>query len=187
MKRIGKIQRVLLGGMVLLLNACNIGAEEVETTLSSEEVLQTAQAIAELTRSAITATFTPLPATPTETVPPESPTPANTPTPGTVYLVADYNANIRRGPGEVYEVIDVILQGQEADVVGRYDGTALGTWWYVTRRGQGLDGWVWSGAVTVYGNQASVPYQDAPPTSTPSPEPTSPPAPTNTPTLTATP
>jgi uncharacterized protein YraI len=104
---------------------------------------------------------------------------------------ARYNANVRRGPGENYEAIDVFYEGSSAEVLGRYDHPATGVWWFIDRIGEGLNGWVWGGAVLFSGNPASVPYFEAPPTSTPSPEPTQAPpstlAPSETPAPSATP
>ncbi|MCZ6529185.1 MAG: hypothetical protein O6949_02480, partial [Chloroflexi bacterium] len=64
-------------------------------------------------------------------------------------------------------------------------------WWLIRRFGEaGRDGWVWSGAVTLSGNEAGVPVLEPPPTPTPTPseEPTGPPpTPSDTPTATDTP
>jgi uncharacterized protein YraI len=102
-------------------------------------------------------------------------------------ITADYNANVRRGPGEEYEIVDFVLAGEQADVIGRYDDSPIGTWWLIQRIGEGRNGWVWAGAVTLSGNDFGVPAVEPPPTSTPSPEPTGPAAPTDTPTPTGTP
>jgi len=42
----------------------------------------------------------------------------------------------------------------------------MGTWWYIKRIGQGLNGWVWGGAVTFSGDATGIPYLEAPPTPT---------------------
>ncbi len=169
------------------LAGCNRpGAETPTETPSSDQVLLTAQAIAEATMAAVTATPTRVPPTDTPEVPTDTPTPMLTATPSSPIITADYNANIRNGPGEIYEVIDVILAGSQGNVIGRYDNSPIGTWWYIERIGEGLNGWVWDGAVTLSGSALGVPALEAPPTSTPSPEPTSPPQPTDTPTATPT-
>lgn len=167
----------------LAVTGCNLPAEgpTPTATLSSDDILRTAEAIAEMTRQAASPTPSPTPVTPTPTMPPETPTPTLTATPSVPMATANYNANVRRGPDESYEVIDFFLQGQQARIAGRYDNPVTGTWWFLRREGQGLDGWVWGGAVTVSGDTSGVPFLTPPPTSTPSPEPTSPPAPTDTP------
>lgn len=179
-----KLRQALAGAVLVgLLAACNRpGAETPTATPSSDQVLQTAQAIAEATLAAITPTATRVPPSDTPDVPTETPAPEVTATPSSPIITADYNANVRRGPGEGYEVLDVILLGAQANVVGRYDDSPIGTWWYIERIGDGRDGWVWSGAVSLSGNANGVPGLTPPPTSTPTEEPTDAPAPTEEPT-----
>jgi uncharacterized protein YgiM (DUF1202 family) len=175
-------------GCAALLAACNLpGQEQSTATPSSEDVLQTAQAIVAATLSVVTDTPSPLPPTDTPGLPTETPTPPATATPESPLITADYNANVRRGPGEEYEIVDFILAGEQADVIGRYDDSAIGTWWLIQRIGEGRNGWVWAGAVTLSGSDFGVPPVEPPPTSTPTPEPTGPPVSTDTPTPTATP
>jgi hypothetical protein len=109
-----------------------------------------------------------------------------TPTPTVPIVRPAYNANVRAGPDETYEILDFFIEGQEAEVIGRYDHPTMGVWWYIKRIGQGLNGWVWNGAVILSGNPAGITYFDAPPTSTPIPDPTNPPQPTAVPTEEAT-
>jgi uncharacterized protein YraI len=134
--------------------------------LSADEVLSTAQAIADQTRQATTPTATPQPIPPTATEPLESLTPTATATGTAPVVTADYNANVRSGPGENYPIIDVFLEGETASVVGRYDDLTSGTWWAIHRLAQGLDGWVWAGAVTFSGDESTVPFLEPPPTPT---------------------
>ncbi len=168
-----------------ILASCNLPSREAESpTPSSEQVLQTAQAIAQSTRDAVT----PSPLPPTRTNTPEPPaetaTPEPTGTPSIPTAVADYNANIRSGPGEEYEVIDFILAGEAGEIIGRWDDTPIGTWYFIRRFGEaGRDGWVWGGAVTLSGNEFGVPAMTPPPTPSGTPEPTNPPAPTETPAI----
>lgn len=180
---------VLIAGAMALLSACNLPSREPESpTPSSDQVLQTAQAIAQTTLDAATSTPTSVPPSETPGTPTETFTPEATSTPSVTMVTADYNANVRGGPGEEYDIIDFILAGEQADVAGRYDNTPIGTWWFIRRTGElGRDGWVWGGAVTLSGSEAGVPVLEPPPTPTPSPEPTSPPDPTTeTPTPTPT-
>ncbi|OGO20336.1 MAG: hypothetical protein A2Z14_19330 [Chloroflexi bacterium RBG_16_48_8] len=130
--------------------------------------MRTAEAIAEKTRQSSTNTPEPIPTemTPSPTVVEVSPTPTPTATPASPKVRADYNANVRSGPDEVYPVIDFFLAGEEADVIGLNIHATMGTWWYIRRIGQGLNGWVWGGAVTFSGDATGIPYLESPPTPT---------------------
>ena len=87
-------------------------------------------------------------ATPTFT-----PTASETPTPTTTVVVEACNptvttntdANVRSGPGQVYDIIGSIPQGGTANVAGKnFDGT----WWYIEFAG-GNGGFAWiAGSVT---------------------------------------
>lgn len=159
--------------MLIALSGCsNIEETPVRT---SEDVLHTAEAIAQQTRQASTST----PVIPTQTATPElpeaTPTPEVTATPEDPMVEALYNANVRSGPDENYPIIDIFFQEQLAEVIGRYDHPNLGSWWFIRRVGEGLNGWVWRGAVNFYGNPALVPFFEPPPTPTSSPLPTDPP------------
>ena len=180
MHRIARLASLWSGIVALAaLGACSPSSQETETpTASSDQVLQTAQAIAQATLDAITPS--PLPPTVTNTPgpPTETSTPEATATPSIPTAVADYNANIRGGPGEEYDVIDFILAGEAGEIIGRWDDTPIGTWFYIRRFGEaGRDGWVWSGAVTLSGNDAGVPFMTPAPTATATEEPTNPPPP----------
>jgi hypothetical protein len=170
--------------LALALVACG-QAQETQTTptISSDDVLKTAEAIAEATRSAATPAPSEIPASPTPTEILETATPEATSTPLSPIVRADYNANVRSGPDEVFPVIDFILEGDQANVVGRYQNAANGTWWSVRRIGGGRDGWVWGGAVTLSGDAGQVPFLESPPT--PEVEPTE--EPTETPEASETP
>lgn len=185
----------LLRLSLLILIMCSVGVAScsreaepsAEPTRSSEDVLLTAEAIADKTRQAVTPTHTHTPIPPSPTEPSMTDTPVPTATPAIPIVRPTYNANVRAGPDETYEIIDFFLEGQEAEVIGRYDHPTMGTWWFIKRVGEGLNGWVWNGAVILSGDAAGIPYFEPPPTSTPSPPPTNPPAATNTPTVTPTP
>jgi hypothetical protein len=155
---------------VLATGGCSFGAAGRPTatpTLSSANVMKTAEAIAQATRDAATPTLSPTPITPTATVPPMTDTPVVTDTPSSPMVTANYNAYIRTGPDEAFDYIDFLLEGKTADVLGRYENLSNGTWWYIQPTGDGLAGWIWGGAVTFTGNQAAVPQRESPPTPTP--------------------
>jgi uncharacterized protein YgiM (DUF1202 family) len=150
--------------LFLIPSACSSGGAAAPT-ISSDSVLQTAQAKAELTRQATFQTPPPTPIPPTPTQPFQTPTitPTLTPTPGLPILTADYNAYVREGPDETYKHVDFLLEGQRAYVVGRFENTVTGTWYQIERIDEGKDGWVWSGAVTFNGDPASIPEVEPPP------------------------
>jgi hypothetical protein len=153
----------------LIMTGCSSKEEPSEQpTRSSEDVLRTAEAIAEMTRQSSTNTpeLVPTEVTPSATVVEQSPTHLPTETPTSPKVRADYNANVRSGPDETYPVIDFFLAGEEADVIGLNIHPTMGTWWYIKRIGQGLNGWVWGGAVTFSGDATGIPYFEAPPTPT---------------------
>jgi hypothetical protein len=133
-------------------------------TITSDDVLRTAQAYAEATRNAVTSTPSATAIPPSPTIPPPTETPLPTSTPNFPVASAKYNVAVRGGPSEDYPVIDLFLQGQTAQVAGRLDDTPIGTWWYIVRIGQGINGWVWSGATDVAGEVGGVPVLEAPPT-----------------------
>ena len=151
----------LMIGLITLgmaLGACS-GARAGTPTPSAEDVIRTAEAMAEQTRQAATPTPSPTPVTPTPTLTPATPTVALTVTPvvsGPV-ATANYPVKVRRGPGEEYEEVDLFLTGQMGRVVARYDDTPIGTWYLLQRIDVGKDGWVWSGAVTLAGDPALIP------------------------------
>ena len=150
--------------LAVLLAGCGLGRPASTPTISSEDVLRTAQAYAELTRQAVTPTPTPTPVPPTPTVPLATATPSPTATSTFPVVTAKYNVAVRSGPGEAYAAIDLFLQGQTGQVIGRFDDTPIGTWWSMIRIGQGLNGWVWSGAVDLTGDASGIPVLEAPPT-----------------------
>ena len=103
-----------------------------------------------------------------------TPTETLTPTLGPPMATAFQDANCRYGPGQVYEVIGYLLNGQSAPIVGRNAET---TWWVIQR----LDGygtcWIWDGVVTLSGDTSNVPVVEQPPTPTPTPTQTPSPVP----------
>lgn len=146
----------------LTMSACQ--SDDPDPAALGAIVIETASAKAELTRQATLQTPPPTPITPSPTEPlvTDTPIPTETPTPSVPVAQADYNAYVRTGPDESFESIDFFLQGQTAEVVGRYTNEATGTWWYIQRIDAGKDGWVWGGAVTLSGDENTIPFIDPP-------------------------
>ncbi len=80
-------------------------------------------------------------------------------------VTANLNANVRKGPGTVYDAVGALLTGQSAPVAGK---TADGTWWYISFV-SGPGGYAWIAASTVTANcvPATVSIIAAPPTPVP--------------------
>jgi hypothetical protein len=155
----------IVSGFVLFGCSNGLGAKATETR-DGEDVIATAQAYAEQTRQATLLTLPPTPITPSPTATIASPTPEPTATPSFPIVVADMNSRVRSGPSEDYPIIDFFTEGTSADVLGRYENADYdpSTWWSIRRIGEGRDGWVWSGVVTLSGNPEVVPFLELPPT-----------------------
>lgn len=108
---------------------------------------------------------------------PIEPTPTLVPpAPSVARLTVNVNAlNVRRGPGTNYDVVGVMLLGQEAEIVGR---NADATWWQIKFPGV-KEGTGWTSAAFVTAeNIGNVPVVVAPPPPPP-PPPTPTPVPNN--------
>jgi uncharacterized protein YraI len=98
---------------------------------------------------------------------PASPVP---PTACSPTVTANLNANVRNGPGTVYDPVGNLLTGQTATVAGK---SADGTWWYINFPAA-AGGYDWISASTVTATclpvtVAVIPAPPLPPTSTPVP------------------
>ncbi len=90
-------------------------------------------------------------------------------------VVATQDANVRSGPGPVYDVVGALLTGSSAVVDGKDSSS---TWWYIElAAAPGGHGWVWGQVVTPSCIPQSLQVVAAPPT--PTPTPSLPAAPTN--------
>ncbi len=89
-------------------------------------------------------------------------TPTFTSMPSPPMVTAFQDANCRFGPGNVYDVVGALLNGNSAPIVGRNVET---TWWMVTTN-QGATCWVWDGTVSISGDTSQVPVIAPPPTPT---------------------
>ena len=158
------IRITVLVGLGWMLAACG----STPATRSPEQVLASAQAAAEMTIQATQLTPEPS-ATSSATPEADTPTPEPTasPTIDRIIAVADYNAFVREGPDESFADIDFFLEGQQAEVVGRFENPVSGTWFLIQRIDAGRDGWVWSGAVTLNADPFTVPEVEAPETPVP--------------------
>lgn len=154
--------------VLFVLMAAPAACKAVPSTRSPEEVLASAQAAAELTLQSTQLTPEPsATASPTPESDTPTPQPSATPTIDRILATADYNAFVREGPDESFSDIDFFLEGQQAEVVGRFENPVSGTWFFISRIDTGRDGWVWSGAVTLNVDSANIPEIEAPATPEP--------------------
>jgi hypothetical protein len=106
--------------------------------------------------------------TPSETPPPSlSPSETLTVTPSVVTVSVSGNTNCRTGPGTVYDLLDSLLVGQTAEVVGR---DAEGQNWVIKMPSNpARTCWLWGRYATLSGNWEALPIIEPPPTPTPAP------------------
>jgi hypothetical protein len=106
--------------------------------------------------------------TPTETpLPSLTPTATYTITPSVVTVSVSGNTNCRTGPGTVYDLLDSLLVGQTAEVVGR---DAEGQNWVIKMPSNPeRTCWLWGRYATLSGNWEALPIIEPPPTPTPVP------------------
>ena len=162
-------------GMIvwLLVMACNLpivaqpGA--AEPTLSQQDLASTAVSIALTSQAGGVVGVTPVvPTSPEATLVPTSTfTAVPTITPCYAMVTANVDANVRGGPGTVYDIVGALPLNGTARVTGQNDAR---TWWYIEfPSGSGRYAWI-AGSVTV---ASCIPdalqYVAAPPTPTPPP------------------
>ena len=155
-----RVWKVILTPLiVIILSGCSSNGSAAEPTRSSEDVLETAKAVAEITRHATFQTPPPTPVTPSPTIPPltETPVPTETPLSATPMVTSNYNAYVRVSPSEDQAHLGFFLLDQSAVVAGRFENSISGTWWLIQRVDELKDGWVWGGAVTFVGDESVVP------------------------------
>ncbi len=143
---------ILLGGT---LWGCTAGEDSTSvSTQSSEGVISTAKAYAEMTLQVTEQTPPPMRLTSSPPTPIDTPTSISTSTPEIPIVTANQDANVRSGPSEDYPVIDLLFVGISAEIDGRYENIYYdpSTWWRIHRVGEGKDGWVWTGVLSVSGN-----------------------------------
>ncbi|HNB41112.1 MAG TPA: hypothetical protein PKI33_08015 [Anaerolineales bacterium] len=146
--------------LVGALSACNLPSSAPTETETSE--LDLALTITALASS---------PNAPQETSTPEfTATAGPTSTPSVPQVSVSQNTNCRVGPGIVYDLIDSLLIGQTAEIVGKNSGVP--NYWVIKRINGSGTCWLWGEYATVTGNTANLPEYPVPPTPTPSPTPT---------------
>lgn len=154
-----RVRWIVLAALTSLLAAgCGGRADASVPSLTSEDVIRTAEAIAAATLQAATPIPTSMPATPTETEVPITDTPMPTETPNVPVAVANYNANVRSGPGESFDVIDFFMAGTQGQITGQYLDEQSMSWLYIERTDEGRDGWIFFGSATIYGDLNGVPF-----------------------------
>lgn len=170
--------------LIIALSACNLPSAEPSETESADP------ADLALTITALAGGSQPGNDSPQETATPQfTATPGPTSTPSVPQVSVTTNTNCRTGPGTQYDLIDSLLIGQTAEVVGKNSGVP--NYWVIKRINGSGTCWLWGQYATVSGNTANLPEYPVPPTPTPSPTPTatltptpSIPAPVNNPTIT---
>ena len=154
-------KRIIFSILVLSLAilSCNIpgqGVEGIAATLAALSLTQTAEA----TQGAQAAVA----AAPTATLAPGA-TASPSPTACSPLVTANLNANVRKGPGTVYDAVGNLLTGQTAPIAGQ---NSDGTWWYINfPSGPGGYAWISGSTVTATCVPASVAVIAAPPTPLP--------------------
>lgn len=158
---------------LVLIFACNLpSATPSETETANPEDLE-----ATITALASGQGNQPIDSSVQETATPEfTPTTGPTSTPSVPQVTVSQNTNCRVGPGIVYDLIDAVVIGQTAEVVGKNSGVP--NYWVVKRLNGSGTCWLWGQYATVSGNTANLPEYPVPPTPTPSPTPTFTPTPT---------
>jgi len=174
----GKLLVVLsLGLLIFICLSCPIMFAS-NHRLTAQQATQTTEAgatvsvqvVVRLTRTAQARPTNTLTPSPTFT-PTPMPTPTPTATPGASMVVVVQRANLRVGPGKIYEVVSTAVQGEEFPVYAR---TEDGAWLQIDGAG---GTWIASMLVRLSRDIAEVPIAaNIPPTptatSTPTPSPT---------------
>ena len=130
-----------------------------------------------------TSTSSPTAAPPTATPAPPTVTATPSATPLPAFEVAVSSANLRLGPGTIYEAIGFVLQGETVLVLARSAGSFI---WYNVRTADGRTGWLAADVGSATGPDGLADIEVAA-TIPPAPTPTATPTPTNTPIPTLTP
>lgn len=177
---------LLYAFLIVALAACNLpgGAAPTEST-GIEDLALTITAQAQLLQPGSDTQSTEEQQPPAEqfTATPEfTAAPDSTATPSVPQVSVSTNTNCRTGPSTQYDLIDALVVGQTAEVVGK---NAITNYWIIKRPNGSGNCWLWGEYATVSGNTANLPEYPVPPT--PTPKATNTPTQTPTPTFTPTP
>ena len=150
---------VLLASILLFACSCPI----MTPTPGQPDAGKVATALAETLTAAAPVVSTQVPATVAGASQVPSAVVAS-PTACTASVVANTSANIRSGPGTVYDITGSLPQSASAEVAGK---NTDGTWWYIVIPGGSSHGWIAASVVTPNCLPASVTVVAAPPTPLP--------------------
>lgn len=157
--------------ILIMLASCNLptGRETPQATTPEEpsvDIISTAvelTTVAKLTELASSSVPTATQAPPNQ--PTETPETSASPTLCAPQVTANTAANVRAGPGTVYEVVGTLSQGQSATVAGRNDANS---WFYIEYSGAtGGRAWISGTVVTAACLPSSLQIVAAPPTPQP--------------------
>ncbi|HSB01023.1 MAG TPA: SH3 domain-containing protein, partial [Anaerolineales bacterium] len=147
--------------LMLIIMSCNLPAARGDTTPEALQQDQTPTGSVPIGQSEATTTPTDTPTTApviTDTVAPSA-------TPCTPTAVANTAANVRSGPGTVYNIVGALNQNASAAVAGK---SSDGTWWYIEfPAGAGGHAWISGSVVTASCIPAALVVVAAPPTPLP--------------------
>ena len=74
------------------------------------------------------------------------------------------NTNCRTGPDKAYDYVGALMKGEQAEVVGQFQG---GEYWIIKNPDRSGECWLWAYYSTVTGPTAGLPFYDQPATPTP--------------------
>jgi hypothetical protein len=177
---VSKLSRFLTVGILLAITslACGFPGVTNEVVQDSDVVVATRVAatmaagiVAEVPEEAAlppAASEVELPPATTATIT-QTPTETLTPTPSIPMVSVTVNTNCRFGPGQVYEYLGALLEGETAEIHGR---NPEGNFWYIENPDQpGSYCWITAAYAQVSGDTSQVPELTPPPTPTDTPVP----------------
>ena len=178
---------VIFFALLFITFACNLpsAAPTEESEIENLALTITAQALLLLQPGSSDTQLTEEQQQPAEqfTATPELPAaPGATNTPSVPQVSVTTNTNCRTGPGTQYDLIDALVVGQTAEVVGKNTVTS---YWIIKRPSSSGNCWLWGQYATVVGNTANLSEYPIPPS--PTPKATNTPPRTPTPSVTPTP
>jgi RNA polymerase sigma-70 factor, ECF subfamily len=94
----------------------------------------------------------------------ETDTPTATATLGPPIFIPSENANCRKGPDTIFEVVGFLFEGESISIKGK---NSANTWWYLDHPTTSANCWTWMGLGTAEGDLSNVPIIASPPTPTP--------------------